>query len=173
MAERVLMQRSIMLSGVPIKRELIEVTPPTIKKKMASVTGGTFGSKSRLVGVEPMSGASIKVNDFTVAMAVVLGLVVGEKASVVILDSYQNDAGVLSVEEQTWYGEITDMTDEGAKSIGTDNAMQSMSINFADLDSAKKIYDGKTMYSINLITDEIDFGQGDILKAHRAAVGRP
>lgn len=173
MAERVLMQRSLLVGGYPLKREITEVNPPQVKKKFASVTGGTFGSKSRLVGVEPLSGASIKINDFSAALAVTLGLTAGEKASVTILSSYQNDNGIQSVEQETWYGEIMDMTDEGSKAVGGDSSLQSMSINFADLDSAKKLLDGKTIYSINLNTDEIDFGSGDILQAHRVAVGRP
>lgn len=173
MAERVLMSRSLLVGIYPLKREIVEVTSPQIKKLFSDVKGGTYGTKSRLVGVEALSGASIKINDFSIALALTFGLTAGEKTSVTILSSYQNDNGIQSVEQEMWYGEIMDMTDEGSKSTGGESAMQAMSINFANLDSAKKLLDGKTIHNINLLTDEIDFGSGDILKAHRAAVGRP
>ncbi|MFV0576109.1 MAG: phage major tail tube protein [Vibrio sp.] len=173
MAERVLMTRTLMVGVYPLKREIVEVTSPQVKKLFSDIKGGTFGTKSRCVGVEPLSGASIKINDFSVALAATFGLTAGEKTTVTIMSSYQNDNGVQSVEQEIWYGEIMDMTDEGSKSTGSDSALQSMSINFANLDSAEKYLDGKTIHNINLVTDEIDFGSGDILQAHRVAVGRP
>ncbi len=172
MAERVLMSRSVMVGGFPLKREIIELTPPQIKKKYASSNGGSFGTRSVLVGVEPMSGASIKINDLSIGLAATYGFVMGEKVTVTILDSYQDSNGIQSVEQQIWYGEIADMPDEGSKQTGTDSAMQSVSINFADLISATKLLNGKTIHKINLDTDEVDFGQGDVLQKHRVATGR-
>lgn len=173
MTERVLMSRSVLIGGYPLKNEITELTPPQIKKKFASSTGGTFGSRPVLVGIEPMSGASIKINDLSIGLALTYGLAMGEKVTVTIMDSYQDSSGLPHVEQQVWYGEIMDMPDEGSKKTGDDSAMQSVSINFADLISAKKLLDGKTIHNINLDSDEIDFGQGDILKLHRTAVGRP
>lgn len=169
----VLLQRTALINGIPVKLEITELQEPKIEKVMTTVEGGGFGKREVWVGMEAMSDAKFTLKGATPELMASLGLHNGQKVPVNILDSLQDGKGTQYKIEHNWEGDLKSAAETGAKATGGDSAMSSRELVFAALDEAEKIVNGKVEYRCNAIIDEYDLGDGDVMLNHRRSTGQP
>ncbi|MEZ8201694.1 phage major tail tube protein [Vibrio splendidus] len=169
----VLLQRTALINGIPVKLEITELQEPKIEKVMATVEGGGFGKREVWVGMEAMSDAKFTLKGATPELMASLGLHNGQKVPVNILDSLQDGKGTQYKIEHNWEGDLKSAPETGAKATGGDSAMSARELVFAALDEAEKIVNGKVEYRCNAIIDEYDLGDGDVMLNHRRSTGQP
>ena len=169
----VLLQRTALINGIPVKLEITELQEPKIEKVMVTVEGGGFGKREVWVGMEAMSDAKFTLKGATPKLMASLGLHNGQKVPVNILDSLQDGKGTQYKIEHNWEGDLKSAAETGAKATGGDSAMSARELVFAALDEAEKIVNGKVEYRCNAIIDEYDLGDGDVMLNHRRSTGQP
>ena len=89
----VLLQRTALINGIPVKLEITELQEPKIEKVMASIEGGGFGKREVWVGMEAMTDAKFTLKGATPELVANLGLHKGQKVPVNILDSMEDGRG--------------------------------------------------------------------------------
>lgn len=169
----VLLQRTALINGIPVKLEITELQEPKIEKVMASIEGGGFGKREVWVGMEAMTDAKFTLKGATPELVANLGLHKGQKVPVNILDSMEDGRGTEYKVEHNWEGILKSAAETGAKATGSDSALSSRELVFAALDEAEKIVNGKIEYQCNALTDEYDLGDGDVMVNHRRNTGQP
>lgn len=164
-------QRSLVLLEAVIEGhkfwgELEEHTPTVVEKKTEDAKGGRFASKKITTGAT-LSNATLKLKGATVAAVQNYGLMAGSLSQIDVKASYADEDGNAIAESWSYTGEIIKI-DDGGRST---QAVPETSIEIAPT-VFKNLEDGKIKYDINLDTQKLDFGKGDIMQKHRSNIGR-
>ncbi|SDI11054.1 hypothetical protein SAMN04488136_1672 [Vibrio xiamenensis] len=164
--QRKLVMQEVVIEGQKFFGELEEHTPPVVEKKTEDAKGGRFASSKIIIGVT-VGNATIKLKGATVDALQVYGAEEGERVQMDVKSSYQDEDGNKFAEHCSYTGDIIKI-DDGSRST--------QSVPETTIELAPRIYKhteaGKTRYNINLDTQVIDLGQGDIMAEHRSNLGR-
>lgn len=164
--QRTLVLAEVVIEGHRFFGELEEHTPPVVEKKTEDAKGGRFASSKTIVGVT-VGNATLKLKGATVGALQVYGLQEDERAQIDVKASYKDEDGNTYAEHCSYTGDIIKV-DDGAR--GT------QAVSETTIEIAPRIYkhteDGTTRYDINLDTQVINLGKGDIMAQHRSNLGR-
>lgn len=163
MAERTRRILAATLQGYPLLEEIEEFTPTNIEKTMEASRGGRFVARELMVGLENMA-SSIVLNGADSALFADLNPQAGEDVELYVRESWETEDGeAVSVKH-----EIT----------GTVNKVESRAVKMGEFPQrtielaviASKRTEGDTLiHDINVRTQKVDLGQGDLMEAHRRA----
>lgn len=164
--QRTLVLAEVVIEGHKFFGELEEHTPPVVERKTEDAKGGRYASTKKRVGVV-VGNATIKLKGATVEALQAYGVEEDTRAQIDVKASYQDEDGKTYAEHCSYTGDINKV-DDGSRS--------SQAISETTIEISPRIYkhteDGKIRYNINLDTQEIDLGKGDIMATHRSNLGR-
>lgn len=163
MAERTRRLLAGTFQGYPLLEEIEEFTPTNVEKTMEASRGGRFVSRELMVGLENMT-ASIVLTGADSAMFADLNPPTGEDVELYVRESWETEEGeAVSVKH-----EIT----------GTVKKVESRAVKMGEFPQrtvelaviASKRTEGDTLiHNINVRTQVVDLGSGDLMEAHRRA----
>lgn len=164
--QRALILAEVVIEGHKFFGELEEHTPPVVERKTEDAKGGRYASTKKRVGVT-VGNATLKLKGATVEALQAYGVEEDTRVQIDVKASYQDEDGNTFAEHCSYTGDINKV-DDGSRG--------SQSVPETTIEIAPRIYkhleDGKTRYNINLDTQEIDLGKGDIMAKHRSNIGR-
>lgn len=153
------------INGQPLLSEIDEFGPPAISKVMEEARGGQFIAGEVFVGIEKMSW-TMKVNGATTDMLTAYGLEQNEICQVDVKTSEQDRDGNTIAIHYSLSGEIVKVDEESVK-MGSKPGVTITGSPFA----YKKTQNGAVLYDINVKTQVIDLGKGDVMSEHRRNAG--
>ena len=164
--QRTRMLQEAKLEGHTLFGELDSHNPPEVTKKMEEVLGGRFMAGQMMVGIEALK-ASIKVLGASADMLSAFGAKQGEYVQLDVKESHADKEGNTYAMHYSYTCGITSIKEDEGK-MGT---KPGCTIEFVP-SVYKKTENGKICYNLNEVTQELDFGQGDIMAVHRRNIGR-
>jgi uncharacterized protein len=163
MAERTRRIIAATFQGYPLLEEIESFTPVNTEKTMEASRGGRFVGRELMVGLENMT-ASIVLNGADSALFGDLSPAAGEDVELYVREAWETEDGeAISVKH-----EIT----------GTVNNVESRETKMGEFPQrtvsiaviASKRTEGDTLiHNINVRTQVVDLGSGDLMEAHRRA----
>lgn len=164
--QRTLVMAEVVMEGHKFFGELEEHTPPVVERKTEDTKGGRYASGKKRVGVV-LGNATLKLKGATVESLQIYGVEEDERVQIDVKASYQDEDGNVFAEHCSYTGDINKV-DDGSRG--------SQAISETTIEISPRIYkhteDGKIRYDINIDTQYIDLGKGDIMAKHRSNLGR-
>lgn len=163
MAERTRRILAATMQGYPLLEEIDSFTPPDPEKTMETSRGGRMVGRELMVGLENLTG-SIVVNGADSAMVSDLNPMPGEDVELYVREAWETENGEsISVKHEITC-EVTKIESRQVKM----GEFPQRTINFTVI--ATKRTEGDTLiHDINVRTQKVNLGQGDIMEAHRRA----
>lgn len=163
MSERTRRILAATMQGYPLLEEIESFTPVNVEKTMEDSRGGRFVGRQLMVGLENMT-ASIVLNGADSEMFADLNPQTGEDVELYVRESWETqDGGAVSVKH-----EIT----------GTVNKVESREVKMGEFPqrtvelaviASKRTEGGTLIHNVNVRTQYVDLGNGDIMEPHRRA----
>lgn len=164
--QRTLVLQEVVIEGHKFMGELQDHTPPVVERTTEDAKGGRYVSGKKRTGVT-MSNATLKIRGLTADAAKAYGLESDSPCQIDVKESYYDEDGNAIAVHYSYTGEINKI-DQGSRST--------QAVPETTLEISPSIYkqtdDGKIVYDINVKTQYIDLGNGDIMAKHRTNVGR-
>ena len=162
--QNVRMMQRITVDGIPLQRELTswESTPP---KEKAGDISGSFIAGSVRTGIEAMT-AKIVGKGITSHILKMTGRRAGQKVTVIIKESWEDEEGNITAIQEFWTGRISSRE----RSSGVQSELPEDTLNLS-LDESRRIVNGIQEWHVSRTAHICDLGDGDILAPHRANVG--
>lgn len=164
--QRSLMAQEVVLSGHKFFGEMEEHTPPEVTKKTEDAKGGRAASKKIIVGYEVGNG-SFKLKGATADALQEYGVEDDEKVQIDVTSSLQDEDAKKFKDKKSITCIIVSIKEGSESSQG----VPELTIEYAPR-VYKHTLDGKTLKDINLDTQYINLGKGDLMSAHRSNIGR-
>ncbi|WP_337165756.1 phage major tail tube protein [Vibrio fluvialis] len=164
--QRTLVLQEVVIEGHKFMVELQEHTPPVVERTTEDTKGGRYVAGKQRTGVT-MSNATLKIRGLTADAAKAYGLESDSPCQIDVKESYEDEDGNAIAVHYSYTGEINKI-DQGSRST------QGMSETTLEIFPSiyKQTDDGKIVYDINVKTQYINLGDGDIMAKHRSNIGR-
>lgn len=156
-----------MLNGWPLMHQLEEFTPIEIAKVMEAAQGGRFAPEQMAVGLEKLE-CSIQLSGAGVELIIAQGIWPGDTVELDVRESHEDLEGNDYTVVHSVSGEVIKVDTSPVKL----KDKPSKTLHIAPIRS-KQTENGVIMHDINLRTQYIDLGQGDIMEVHRRNVMMP
>lgn len=155
------------LNGWPLMHQLEEFTPVSIEKEMEAAQGGRFAPEQLMVGLKQME---CEVTLMGAGYEIVIAQGIGD-GDTVELDVRESQEDLEGIKFAVWHlvsGTVTKV-DRGNVKM---KEKPSVKLTISPVRTA--MYEnGITLHNINLRTQVIDLGSGDIMEAHRRNILMP
>lgn len=155
------------LNGWPLMHQLEEFTPIEISKVMEDAQGGRFAPEQMAVGLEKLE-CSITLSGAGVELVIAQGIGPGDTVELDVRESQQDLEGNTYAVWHSVSGEVIKTASPAIKM--KDKPQKTLTI--APVRSSQR-ENGVIMHDINLRTQVINLGQGDIMAVHRRNVLMP
>lgn len=154
-------------NGIDLMGQCAEYNPPEIKAITEEVQGGRFSPVDIATGLEKMK-ASLKLKGVRKDTLNKAGVVTNKVSTIKVGHSYEDEDAAAFGRMDELTGTITSIVDDPIKKGELPGCTIEMTPR-----KYKRTEDGTIIYNLNNITQEFDFGDGDIMKTHRKNVGMP
>lgn len=154
-------------NGWPLMHQLEEFKPVEIEKVMEMAQGGRFAPEQMMVGLEKLE-CEITLSGAGVELMIMLGIGEGDTVELDVRESQQDLEGNTYA---VWYavsGQVTKTATQPVKM--KEKPQKTMTI--APVRSTHR-ENGVIIHDINLRTQMINLGQGDIMSVHRRNILMP
>lgn len=166
--ERTRMLLAVTFNGYPLLGEVEGHNPPTVEKETEDSRGGRFAGTKSVVGVA-LGDWTLKVAGASAELLQAYGVTEGAQTVQVDVKSTEKDVdGRLYGKHYSYTGEILKVEEDELK-MGS----KPMVTVTGHPKAYKQTEDGKTIYDIDLKTQVIDLGSGDIMLEARRKAGLP
>lgn len=163
MAERQLKIMAATLEGHPLLEEIDSYTAPNVEFATTESRGGRFAARNLKVGLNAME-ASIALNGADSALYADLSPVDGEEIELYVRRAMRTESGG-AVAVKDWVTGTVRQVEEKESKMGE---LPQRTVHL-DVVAFKRTEDGKTTYDIDVKTQKINLGQGDIMAKFRQA----
>uniref|UniRef100_A0A6M3J602 Putative tail tube protein n=1 Tax=viral metagenome TaxID=1070528 RepID=A0A6M3J602_9ZZZZ len=164
--QRTRMLMGATVNGYPVMSELEGFTPPDVKKVMEEVQGGRFVPGEIWVGLEKMN-YELKIGGLIGALAKAYGLQQGEICQIDVKTSERDEDGKDYAVHYSLSGQLTGIKEDELKG----KSKAGLATLSGTCTAYKKTENGTVLYDINVKTQVIDLGRGDVMASHRRNVG--
>ncbi|ABY90389.1 head closure [Halomonas phage phiHAP-1] len=155
------------LNGWPLMHQLEEYTPIEITKVMELAQGGRFAPEQMATGLEKLE-CSVTLTGAGVELIIAQGIWPGDTVELDIRESQEDLEGNDYAVWHSVSGEVIKVESSPVKMKDKPNKV----LHIAPIRS-KQTENGVIIHDINLRTQYIDLGQGDIMAPHRRNILMP
>lgn len=149
------------LNGWPLMHQLEEFTPVNIEKEMATAQGGRFAPEKIWVGMREME-CSVTLMGAGYELVIAQGIGEGDTVELDVRESQQDkDGNTFAVWHQVG-GEVTKVDRSGVKM----KEKPQITLTIAPVRTSM-LENGVILHDINLRTQVINLGNGDMMAVHR------
>lgn len=152
------------LQGMPIMQQIESFEPPTIEKEMKSVRGGRFAADKIMTGLKEME-TSITINGAGWAMLKAIGVQEGDNVLLDVREAGKTTSGDTTSTHHSIGGRLISVKEKTLKM----GELPQTDIKLAVF-RYQRVDDGIPVINIDLNTQVIDLGTGDIMSDIRRAV---
>jgi hypothetical protein len=165
--ERKRMMLAGSLNGWPLMHQLEEFTPVNIEKEMEAAQGGRFAPEQMMVGLRQLE-CSVTLSGAGYELVIAGGIGQGDTVELDVRESQEDlEGNTFAVWHQVG-GEVISIERANAKM----KEKPSVTLKIAPVRS-RQLENGLTLHDINLRTQVINLGNGDIMERHRRNVLMP
>ena len=163
MAERTRRILAATLQGYPLLEEIEEFTPVNVEKAMEGSRGGRFVGRELMVGLENMT-ASIALTGADSGLFADLNPQEGEDVELYVRESWETEDGAAISVKHEITGTVSKVESQAVKM----GEFPKRTVNLSVI-STKRTEGDKLIHNINVRTQVVDLGSGDIMEKHRRA----
>ncbi len=149
------------MNGWPLMHQLEEFTPVNIEKEMEVAQGGRFAPEQIMVGLRQME-CSVTLMGAGYELIIAQGIGAGDTVELDVRESQEDMEGMAFAVWHQVSGEVTKVDRSNVKM----KEKPSVTLTIAPVRTIM-LENGVTLHNINLRTQVIDLGNGDIMERHR------